>query len=132
MSKPAKKKTKPRIEINLQQVEKLAANGLTQQQIADSLGISVTTIESRLRESEEFKDAIKRGKAKGVAVIANQLFEKAKNGDTTSMIFFLKSQAGWKDTPSKTIDVQIANSESEQNTNITISNSLSDLFEDDT
>lgn len=99
-----KKKTKPKIEINLQQVEKLAASGLTQQQIADSLGISVTTIESRLRESEEFKDAIKKGKAKGVAVIANQLFEKAKSGDTTSMIFFLKAQAGWKEA--KTIDHQ--------------------------
>lgn len=97
MVKPEKKKTKPKIEINLQHVETLAANGLTQQQIADSLGISVSTIESRLRESEEFKDAIKKGKAKGVAVIANQLFEKAKSGDTTSMIFFLKTQAGWKE-----------------------------------
>lgn len=98
MAKTEKKKTKPKIEINLQQVETLAANGLTQQQIADSLGISVSTIESRLRESEEFKDAIKKGKAKGIALIANQLFEKAKSGDTTSIIFYLKTQAGWKET----------------------------------
>lgn len=98
MVKTEKKKTKPKIEINLQQVEKLAANGLTQQQIADSLGISVSTIESRLRESEEFKDAIKKGKAKGIAIIANQLFEKAKSGDTTSIIFYLKTQAGWKES----------------------------------
>lgn len=98
MAKTEKKKTKPKIEINLQQVETLAANGLTQQQIADSLGISVSTIESRLRENEEFKDAIKKGKAKGIALIANQLFEKAKSGDTTSIIFYLKTQAGWKET----------------------------------
>lgn len=98
MAKTEKKKTKPKIEINLQQVEMLAANGLTQQQIADSLGISVSTIESRLRENEEFKDAIKKGKAKGIALIANQLFEKAKSGDTTSIIFYLKTQAGWKET----------------------------------
>lgn len=98
MAKTEKKKTKPKIEINLQEVEALAANGLTQQQIADSLGISVSTIESRLRENEEFKDAIKRGKSKGIAMIANQLFKKAKSGDTTSMIFFLKTQAGWKET----------------------------------
>ncbi|MCX8696552.1 winged helix-turn-helix transcriptional regulator [Gilliamella sp. B2828] len=98
MIKAEKKKTKPKIEINLQQVEKLAANGLTQQQIADSLGISVSTIESRLRESEEFKDAIKKGKAKGIAIIANQLFEKAQSGDTTSIIFYLKTQGGWKES----------------------------------
>ena len=104
MAKTEKKKTKPKIEINLQQVETLAANGLTQQQIADSLGISVSTIESRLRESEEFKDAIKKGKSKGIAIIANQLFEKAKSGDTTSIIFYLKTQAGWKET--QTIDHQ--------------------------
>lgn len=28
-------------------------------------------------ESEELKDAVKRGKAKGIAVIANQLFENS-------------------------------------------------------
>lgn len=108
MAKTEKKKTKPKIEINLQEVEALAANGLTQQQIADSLGISVSTIESRLRENEEFKDAIKRGKSKGIAMIANQLFKKAKSGDTTSMIFFLKTQAGWKETQTVEAKVNLA------------------------
>lgn len=93
-----KKRTKPKIEIDLKQVEALAANGLTQQQIADSLGISVDTLYSRKRENKDFQEAIKRGKAKGIAIVTNKLMGKIKNGNTTAIIFFLKSQAGWKES----------------------------------
>ena len=30
-------------------------------------------------------------------MIANKLFEAAKNGNTPAMIFFLKVQGGWKE-----------------------------------
>lgn len=92
-----KKRTKPKIEIDLAKVEVMAANGLTQQQIADSLGISVSTLYGRKRESEEFEEAIKRGKAKGVAVVTNELMKQVKRGNVTAMIFFLKARAGWKE-----------------------------------
>lgn len=92
-----KKRTKPKIEIDLAKVEVMAANGLTQQQIADSLGISVSTLYGRKRESEEFEEAIKRGKAKGVAVVTNELMKQVKSGNVTAMIFFLKARAGWKE-----------------------------------
>ena len=75
----------------------MAANGLTQQQIADSLGISVSTLYGRKRESEEFEEAIKRGKAKGVALVTNELMKQVKSGNVTAMIFFLKARAGWKE-----------------------------------
>ena len=92
-----KKRTKPKIEIDLAKVEVMAANGLTQQQIADSLGISVSTLYGRKRESEEFEEAIKRGKAKGVAVVTNELMKQVKRGNVTAMIFFLKARAGGKE-----------------------------------
>ena len=92
-----KKRTKPKIEIDLAKVEVMAANGLTQQQIADSLGISVSTLYGRKRESEEFEEAIKRGKAKGVALVTNELMKQVKSGNVTAMIFFLKARAGWKE-----------------------------------
>lgn len=93
-----KKITKPKIEINLKQVEALAARGLTQQQIADSLGISESTLYTNKRENVDFAEAIKRGKAKGIATVTNKLFAKIEEGNLTATIFYLKTQAGWKET----------------------------------
>jgi predicted DNA-binding protein (UPF0251 family) len=90
--------TKPKIQIDLKQVESLAANGLTQEQIAAALGISERTLRSRKGEIADFADAIKRGKAKGIALVTNKLMESIKGGNMTGMIFFLKTQAGWKET----------------------------------
>lgn len=90
--------TKPKIKIDLAKVESLAANGLTQEQIALALGISASTLDNRKRENVEFVDAIKRGKAKGIALVTNKLMESIKGGNITGMIFFLKTQAGWKET----------------------------------
>lgn len=86
-----------KIEIDLNKVESLAAQGLSHGQIADALGIGVRTLETRKAESAEFAEAIKRGRAKGVAVVTNKLFEQCKEGNTTAIIFFLKARAGWSD-----------------------------------
>ena len=40
----------------------------------------------------------KRGKAKAIAHVARGLLQKARSGDTVSSIFFLKTQAGWRET----------------------------------
>jgi len=90
--------TKPKIHIDLAKVESLAANGLTQEQIASALGISESTLTKRKKENTDFTDAIKRGKAKGIALVTNKLMESIKGGNMTGMIFFLKTQAGWKET----------------------------------
>ena len=57
-------RTKPKIIPDLGQVEALAANGLTQEQIALALGISEKTLYNRKREFTEFADAIKEVKPK--------------------------------------------------------------------
>ena len=69
---------------------------MTQEQIASALGISERTLRSRKVEIADFADAIKRGKAKGIALVTNKLMESIKGGNMTGMIFFLKTQAGWK------------------------------------
>jgi predicted DNA-binding protein (UPF0251 family) len=94
---PVKRKTKPKIEIDLQEVEQLAAQGLTQEQIASSLGISQDTLYTRKRESIEFSEAIKKGKAQGIRYVSNLLFEQAKEGNMTAIIFYLKTRAGWSE-----------------------------------
>ncbi len=93
-----KRKTKPKIEIDLDKVEVLASRGLSNEQIAYALGICERTLYNNKKESAEFADAIKRGKASGITKVANALMKKAIGGDTTAMIFFLKSQAQWRET----------------------------------
>lgn len=93
----AKKKTKPRIEIDLNRVTELASRGLSQEQIAAALGISRTTLQSRKAESEQFAQAIEKGRADGIETVANALFDNAKSGNVTAQIFFLKAQGKWKD-----------------------------------
>ena len=102
----SKKKTKPKIEIDLSMVESLAAQGLTNQQIADSLGISERTLQNRKKDNAEFAEAIKKGKAKGIVVVTNALMKKIKSGNVTAMIFFLKTQGGWKENNQLEIEMK--------------------------
>lgn len=50
-----------------------------------------------MARDEEIAARYKRGKAKAVGAIAQGLIGKARGGDTASMIFFLKTQAGWRE-----------------------------------
>ena len=52
-------KTKPKIKIDLKQVEEFAKVCDTDEEIAYNLDISVTTFYQRKRENEDFVDAIK-------------------------------------------------------------------------
>ena len=92
-------KTKPKIEIDLAKVEALASRLLSKEQIAISLGISERTLYTNQKRSAEFAEAIKRGREKGVATVANKLVESAIEGNTTAQIFILKTHGGqdWKD-----------------------------------
>ncbi len=114
-------KTKPKIEIDLAKVEALASRLLSKEQIAISLGIGTTTLYARQKESVEFEEAIKRGREKGVATIANKLVESAIDGNTTAQIFILKTHGGqeWKDK-------QDVNLTSDQPVQIKIVNDLKD------
>ena len=99
-----KKLGRPEIKITeelCKKAEVYAAQGLTMPQIASVLGMSQTTLYDKKGKFTEFSEAIKRGKDKGIATITNALFNKARRGDNTSMIFYLKNQAGWQDRVEK-------------------------------
>lgn len=91
---------RPFITLNLEQmreVETLAAL-LSQDQIADYFGICRNTFRA-IRAREPEVDALyKKGKAKAIAHVANGLLQKARAGDTVSMLFYLKTQGGWRET----------------------------------
>lgn len=79
------------------QVEALAAY-LTQDQIADYFGIVRNTFAAMIERDPEISARYKRGKAKAIGTVAQGLLQKARAGDTTSAIFYLKTQAGWRET----------------------------------
>lgn len=81
----------------LAEVETLASV-LTAAQMADYFGIGRTTFFSIMTRNEEVAERYKRGKARAIGAIAQSLITKARAGDTASMIFYLKTQAGWRET----------------------------------
>jgi len=87
------------IVIDYEKLYDLAKIGLTEEQIATSLGISLSTLNSRKRTDQTFCTTLKAGKQRGVADVTNALFVGA-TGDkpnTSAQIFFLKNRGGWRD-----------------------------------
>lgn len=91
-------------EVDLKKVERFAAQGMTNEQIAAALGIHRSTYFKKKKNDKDFKDAIKAGQAKGIATITNSLFNGAKQGNVASQIFYLKNRAGWRDKPDEDAD----------------------------
>lgn len=69
-----------------------ATVGTRQEMIADILGIDEKTLRKHYRAE------LDHSKAQANAVIGGVLFNKAKKGDTAAAIFWMKTQAGWKET----------------------------------
>lgn len=76
-------------------VEMFAACGIPQEEIARVVspgGIAKHTLQKHFREE------LDTGVIKANALIAGTLFNKAKAGDTASVIFWLKTRARWRET----------------------------------
>lgn len=78
------------------EVETLSAV-LNAEQIADFLGIGRTTFFALLNRDEDLSERYKRGKARAIGAVAQSLVTKARAGNVTAMIFFLKTQGGWRE-----------------------------------
>jgi len=63
--------------------------GTTQADIARVLDIDEKTLR------KYYRDELDLAKSKANATIGGALFNKAKNGDTAAMIFWMKTQAKW-------------------------------------
>ena len=86
------------LEIDYAKVEQLAAQGLTERQIAESMGISRSTVQRRKASDEAFEAAIKAGASRGLEQVTNALWENATaKGNVAAAIFYLKNRGGWTD-----------------------------------
>lgn len=78
------------------EVETLAAV-LNSEQIADYFGIGRRTFFSLMEREPEIAALYKKGKARAIGAVAQGLIQQARSGNLTAMIFFLKTQAGWRE-----------------------------------
>ena len=75
-----------KIEFDLKDVETLASKGLTENQIAVSLGVSRSTIARRKRDSDTFDTSYKKGQIMGIQKVKNALFESATHPDKPNVL----------------------------------------------
>lgn len=81
------------------------ASVLNQEQIADYLGISRTTFHEIMKRDERVSEHYKKGKARAIVTVAKNLIGQATSGNTTAAIFYLKTQAGWKEAQPEAQDL---------------------------
>jgi len=67
-------------------------DGLTEEEIAKRLGIVRSSLQKYKNEYSDLSDALKEGKEAADYRVENALYNKAINGDTTAMIFWLKNR----------------------------------------
>lgn len=75
-----------------QLVQLHATIGTPQEAIGRIIGIDAKTLR------KYYRDELDLALAKANATIGGALFNKAKSGDTAAMIFWMKTQAGWRET----------------------------------
>jgi hypothetical protein len=68
-----------------------ATIGTPQDTIARIIGIDPKTLR------KHYRDELDLARAKANATIGGALFNKAKGGDTAAQIFWMKTQAGWRE-----------------------------------
>ena len=130
MATPAQNYTKPAYKITpqvLADLEQYARDGMTKAEIADCLGIHVTTFISKVKEYPNVAQAYEKGRREGLIEIASKirrvkesLFRNADDheviikdeavtvpGDVKAQIFIMKAKAGWQDVKPQETQINI-------------------------
>lgn len=71
---------------------------LSQEQIADYFGIARNTFTAICERQPEVLEQYKKGKARAIGTVAKGLVKQAMEGNTSAAMFYLKTQAGWRET----------------------------------
>ena len=83
----------------LLRIEGWARDGLTDEQIAQNMGITAKTLYEWKKKYSEICESLKRNKDVADRQVENALFENAINGNITAQIFWLKNRKPdkWRD-----------------------------------
>ena len=106
---------RPAVELTAEQVIELKALAavLNKSQVADYFGISENTLRAIEKRQPEVSEAYKKGRVNQIAGMGGNLIKLAKAGNVAANIFYLKTQAGWKEdqpeTAAQPITISIVN-----------------------
>ena len=117
-----KKRGRPRIkftEEDLQKVEEASGRGLTNQQLADFLGVSLITIRRNRKNNDLFEHHIRQGRAKALKEVSNALYNNAINeNNVQAQIFFLKNrgeEGQWSEKNEQNLQINLSSVLNEAN-----------------
>jgi hypothetical protein len=93
-------------EENLLLLEGWARDGLTDEQIAKNIGITVSTFYEWKKKYSEISESLKKGKEVVDYEVENALLSSALEGNTTAQIFWLKNRRPdkWRDKQKEETD----------------------------
>lgn len=91
---------RPAVEFTAEQIIELKAlaSVLNKSQVADYFGISENTLRAIEKRQPEVFAAYKKGRVNQIVGMGTNLIQLAKAGNVAANIFYLKTQAGWKET----------------------------------
>ena len=95
-----------KIELTKSQKAELKTLGavLNQTQLADYFGFHRDTLQEIFKRDPESLRQYKKGRQVAIADVAGSLLTKARSGDTASAIFYLKTQAGWREVSREEVE----------------------------
>lgn len=84
--------------IIIKEIEEMAACGMTQNQISHNLGVNFRTLSIKKWEMPELREALERGRARGVKRVTSKLMENCDAGKENSIFFYLcnRDWENWK------------------------------------
>nr|DAG66074.1 MAG TPA: terminase small subunit [Caudoviricetes sp.] len=96
---------------NLLLLEGWARDGLTDEQIAKNIGITLSTFYEWKKKYSDFSESLKKGKEVVDYEVENALLSSALEGNTTAQIFWLKNRRPdkWRDKQKEETDTMALN-----------------------
>ena len=93
---------KTRKKIDIEQIEEMAAEFATQEEIARDMGFERTLFRTR----EDVRAAFERGKNGAKLSLRHLMFNAARSGDRTMLIFLAKNELGYRDNPEPAKEIE--------------------------
>jgi hypothetical protein len=114
--KTPKKRGRPRIKFtdeDLAKIEEASGRGLNNQQLADFLGISLSSVRRNRKNNELFEHHIRQGRAKAIKDVSSALYNNAVyENNVQAQIFFLKNrgeEGQWSDKVENQYTISLSN-----------------------